>query len=300
MIDAFAPCVLCPRRCGVNRRAGETGFCGEGDLPVVVRAALHFWEEPCISGGGGSGAVFFSGCSLRCIFCQNAAISSERAGVPVTVDRLAQIFLSLQKQGAVNLNLVTASHFAPAVKEALRLSKAQGLILPVVYNCGGYESMESLRLLKGLVDIYLPDFKYMTPALAERYSSAPDYPEVCKQALSEMFSQVGPAQFSEDGLMKKGLLVRHLVLPGKGGEARRVIRYLYETYGSDIFVSIMNQYTPMPKAARTDELGRRLSAGEYARVVDYAVTLGLQNGFIQEGKTGADSFIPPFDLTGVL
>ena len=188
----------------------------------------------------------------------------------------------------------------PAVAEALRLSKVQGLRLPVVYNCGGYESVNTLRLLTGLIDIYLPDFKYMTPELAQRYSAAPDYPEVCMQALQEMFAQVGPARFSEDGLMVKGLLVRHLVLPGKGGEARRVIRYLFETYSNDILISIMNQYTPMPKASNLDELGRRLSAGEYARVVKYAAGLGVENGFIQEGETASGSFIPPFDLTGVL
>ena len=278
-IRTFSPCRFCPRDCGAKRSQGQRGRCGVTDTLRVARAALHYWEEPCISGETGSGAVFFSGCNLGCVFCQNRDISDG---------------------GAANINLVTPSHYLPALAPVLQEARASGLALPIVYNTGGYEYSEALRLLDGLVDIYLPDFKYMDPALAARYSQAPDYPDRAKEALAEMVRQTGEAVFDDAGMMKRGVIVRHLALPGQLSDSMSVLAYLHETYGEQIFLSIMNQYTPMPGIEKTfPELGRKLSADEYDTLVDYAVLLGVENGFIQEGDTAEESFIPPFDLEGV-
>ena len=292
-------CCLCPRECRADRRAGQAGRCGMTDQLVVARAALHMWEEPCITGRGGSGTVFFSGCALGCVYCQNHEIAAGHAGKQISVERLAEIFLELQAKGAENINLVTAGHFLPQVRKALGLAKAQGLTLPVVYNTGGYEKREAVCSLEGLVDVYLPDLKYMSPELASRYSYAPDYFEVASQALAQMVEQTGPPVFDERGMMTKGVIVRHLQLPGCLEDSRRVIRYLYETYGDDIYISIMNQYTPLPQTAPWPELCRRLTEEEYEELVDYAIGLGVENGFIQEGETAQESFIPPFDAEGV-
>ena len=299
-LRTFSPCRLCPRDCGAKRSEGHRGRCGVTDTLRVARAALHYWEEPCISGENGSGAVFFSGCNLGCVFCQNRDISDGRAGKDISPERLLEIFFSLKKQGAANINLVTPSHYLPALAPVLQEARASGLDLPIVYNTGGYEYPEALRLLDGLVDIYLPDFKYMDPALAARYSQAPDYPDRAKEALAEMVRQTGEAVFDEAGMMKRGVIVRHLALPGQLSDSMSVLAYLHETYGEQIFLSIMNQYTPMPGIGKMfPELGRKLSEEEYDTLVDYAVLLGVENGFIQEGDTAEESFIPPFDLEGV-
>lgn len=293
-------CTLCPRRCHANRMAGETGFCGEGAELKAARAALHFWEEPCISGSQGSGAVFFSGCNLRCVFCQNYDISVNKVGKAISLQRLAQIFLELQEKGAANINLVTACHFLPQVCLALTMAKEQGLRIPIVYNSSGYEEAASLRMLEGLADIYLPDLKYRSSRLSAQYSKAEDYFEKAAETIAEMFRQTGaPVMDPDTGLMKRGVIVRHLLLPGHVGESKKVLRYLHEAYGNDIYVSIMNQYTPLRHMAQFPDLNRRITAEEYDRVLVFAEKIGIERGFIQEGDTAAESFIPSFDGEGV-
>lgn len=293
-------CELCPRDCHADRAAKETGYCGETAQPRLARAALHMWEEPCISGKTGSGTVFFTGCSLKCIFCQNASIASSLVGKPVSIERLAQIFMELEAQGACNINLVTPTHFVPPIASALELAKKDGLQLPIVYNTGGYEKTETLRMLEGLVDIYLPDFKFVSSRLSSRYSNAPDYFEIAGSALAEMFRQVSTPVFSEEtGLMKRGVIVRHLLLPRHLADSKRVVKYLYETYGSTIYISLMSQYTPIRFFSDRPELNRRVSHKEYRELVDYCLSLGVENAFIQEGETASESFIPPFDCEGI-
>jgi len=292
-------CTLCPRECYADRAAGNKGYCGATGELKVARAALHMWEEPCISGEEGSGTVFFSGCALGCVYCQNHSISRGLAGKAITIERLAEIFLELQDKGANNINLVTPSHYVPHIIEAIKISRGKGLKLPVVYNCSGYEKVETLKLLEGYVDVYLPDFKYMSDALAERYSNCGDYFAVASKAIAEMVGQVGEARFDERGIMQKGVIVRHLTLPGCLEDSKRVIKYLHETYGDVIFLSIMNQYTPMTKNAACPELDRRISEEEYEELVDYAISIGVVNGYIQEGETASESFIPEFNGEGV-
>ena len=292
-------CRVCPRNCGADRLSDQKGFCRAGAEIILARAALHMWEEPCISGKEGSGAVFFSGCSLGCKFCQNRQISRGQTGKKVTADRLADIFLELQQQKANNINLVTAGHFLPQVAEAIEKSRNRGLQIPVVYNSSGYEKSEMLKLLEGLVDIYLPDFKYMDPELAEKYSYARDYPEVAKEALKEMVRQTGTPEFDRRGIMKKGVIVRHLLLPGHVKDSRRVLEYLLSTYEKEIYISLMNQYTPMPAMKDDPRLSRKVTDREYQRLIDYGLQLGLENGFIQEGETAKESFIPEFNGEGI-
>ncbi len=293
-------CILCPRNCGVNRAQGSKGFCGESDAVRVARAALHYWEEPMICGTKGSGAVFFTGCNLKCIFCQNASIAANEIGKEITVDRLADIFLELQEQGAVNINLVTASHYVPQVALALRQAKNKGLQMPVVYNTSAYEKVESLMLLDGLVDIYLPDMKYADAVMAKRYSNAENYPEVAKAAIAEMFRQVGRTVINEQtGLLQRGMIVRHLVMPEGVKNAKAVLEYLYQQYGDDIYISIMNQYTPLRQFTNYPALNRKVTKREYDRVINHAMEIGICNAFIQEGETAEESFIPAFDYEGV-
>ncbi len=292
-------CRICPRNCGVDRTKTR-GYCHETEQIYIARAALHMWEEPCISGEEGSGTVFFAGCNLGCVYCQNRTIALGNTGRAVSAERLSEIYLELQAQGANNINLVTAGHYLPAVAESLKLAKKAGLTIPIVYNSSGYEKAESLELLRGLVDIFLPDFKYLSKELAEKYSHASDYPEIAKKAIAKMAELGGEVEFDNREIMKRGVIVRHLVLPGYVEESKEVIRYLYDTYGDYIFISIMNQYTPMPGIEKEyPELGRKLTEAEYDEVVDYAIEIGVENGFIQEGETAEESFIPPFDQTGV-
>ena len=297
--EIMEECRLCPRNCGADRNAGQKGFCGVSAEVKIARAALHMWEEPCISGKEGSGAVFFSGCALRCRFCQNRAISGGQQGKTVPVKRLAEIFLELQEQNANNINLVTAGQFIPQVAEAIILARDQGLKIPVVYNSSGYESLTALKMLEGLVDIYLPDFKYMDPDLAFKYSYAKDYPEVAKEALKEMVRQVGEPEFDDRGMMQRGIIVRHLLLPGHVRDSRNVLKYLIDTYGNRIYISLMNQYTPMPAMKEDPLLSRKVTEREYESLIDYGISLGLENGFIQEGETAIESFIPKFDGEGI-
>ena len=295
-------CDLCPRKCLVDRKKGEKGICGQTEKLKVARAALHFWEEPCISGDAGSGAVFFSGCPLHCVFCQNENIANGTVGKEISVERLAEIFLELQEKGANNINLVTPGHFVPQITKALDLAKQEGLKLPIVYNTSSYETVETIKRLEGYVDIYLPDFKYMSPGLSKKYSHAPDYAEVAKAAIAEMVRQTGKAVFvngDEDNLILRGTIVRHLTLPGCMEDSMQILKYLHETYGDMIYISIMNQFTPLSNLEKYPELNRRITDEEYETLVDYAIEIGIENGFIQEGDTAEESFIPAFDCEGV-
>ena len=293
----YEVCTLCPRTCQVNRASGGTGFCGMPAAIQVARASLHMWEEPCISGTNGSGTVFFTGCNLKCVFCQNHTIAIGQKGREVSVSQLADLFLMLQNKGAHNINLVTPSHYTPGIAQALKLAKTKGLSIPIVYNTSGYDSVSTLSLLDGLIDVYLPDFKYVSTVLSKRYSHASDYFEVAKASLAEMYRQVGEPVFEGDMLVK-GIIVRHLLLPGCAEDSKAVIQYLHATYGDRIFISIMNQYTPLPHVADYPEINRKLTPEEYDEVVDYAIELGVENGFIQEGDTADESFIPEFDFSG--
>ncbi len=292
-------CVLCPRMCGADRTSGQTGYCKMPAQVMAARAALHMWEEPCISGEAGSGTVFFSGCNMGCVFCQNRTIAVGETAKPITIERLAEIFLELQKKGANNINLVTPTHYVPQIKKALLSAKKQGLMLPVLYNTSGYERVETLKGLEGLIDIYLPDMKYISPELSAKYSHAGDYFRCAKEAIKEMVRQIPAAEFNERGMMKRGIIVRHLVLPGCLEDSKRVIRYLYRNFGKHIYISIMNQYTPMREFPDMPELNRSLSAEEYEEIIDYALSLGVDQGFIQEGETAEESFIPAFDYEGL-
>ena len=261
--ELFKNCTLCPRKCNVNRLEGKRGYCGMDGTIRAARAALHMWEEPCISGKKGSGAVFFSGCGLRCCFCQNRDIAIGDSGKEITVERLAE------------------------------------MNLPVVYNSSGYESVETIRRLDGYVDVYLPDMKYMEPELAAAFSNARDYPQAAQSAIAEMMRQTGPCQFAENGYIKRGTIVRHLILPGHTKNSIAVLKYLYRTYGEDIFISVMNQYTPVWKNEKFPELNRKVTRREYEKVLDAAIELGIENSYFQEGETAEESFIPAFDYEGV-
>lgn len=351
----LSDCTLCPRNCHVNRLKGERGFCGEGGTIRAARAALYYTEEPVISGNRGSGTVFFAGCNLGCIYCQNRQISrpgsypcadlekdvsplydspsaaaqqvlSRQKTFPprlleISPERMGEIFLELQEQGAHNINLVTPEHFVPLLIPALRRAKEQGLSIPVVYNTGSYECVEAVKALEGLVDVWLPDLKYVSSALSARHTGAGDYFHYASAAIAEMVLQCPEPVFSDgshtidfpddadDPVMVRGVLVRHLALPGCGEDSRAVLRYLHESYGDRIFISIMNQYTPMPQVLRShlnsddsndSDLCRRLSEAEYDALVDYAIDLGITNGFIQESGTVSPSYIPVFDGTGIL
>lgn len=297
-----SPCNLCPRECGAKRSEGQKGYCLVGEEPRVARAALHMWEEPCISGKSGSGTVFFSGCSLRCVYCQNYEISAGEKGKPVSVERLSRIFLELQEKQAENINLVTPEPYVKKIAEAVLLAKRSGLNIPVVYNGSGYAKREVIRKLSGVVDIFLTDFKYMEEEPAGRYSGAPDYPKIAKAALAEMVELTGEPSFDEKGMMKKGVIVRHLLLPGHKKNAREVIRYVHETYQDRVYLSLMSQYTPferLKELSGCEKLSRKVTKREYQAVVEYALSLGVTNAFIQEGDVAEESFIPSFDLEGI-
>lgn len=294
---SYSNCRLCARACGVDRENGEFGYCKMNSLPVVARSALHQWEEPIISGINGSGTIFFSGCSLGCVFCQNASISGGKTGVSVSDERISDMMLELAEKGAHNVNFVTPTHFIPSIKNAIIQARENGLKIPIVYNTGSYDSVEALKTLDGLVDVYLPDFKYYRSETAKKYSRACDYPEVAKAAISEMVRQRGSAVI-KDGLIKSGVVVRVLLLPGHVAEAKLIVKYLRDTYGDDIYISLMSQYTPMPE--QESPLDRRVSHAEYDELVEYALKKGVKNAFTQEFGCADESFIPEFDNTGVL
>lgn len=298
-MNKYENCLLCPRKCGINRSTGQTGVCGVSSEIKVARAALHYWEEPCISGKRGSGAVFFSGCSLHCVFCQNREISDGKAGKLISKERLSDIFIELADKGANNINLVTPGQYIPDIVWAVNDAKSRGMKLPIIYNTSGYENVTELKLLEGIVDVYLPDFKYMDSTLSARYSRAKDYPSVAKQALSEMVRQQPDVVIDDaTGLIQKGVIVRQLLLPGHVNDAKAVLKYLYDTYHDHVYISMMSQFTPI---ALKDypEINRTVTKREYERLVNYALEIGITNAFIQEGDVAKDSFIPAFDCEGV-
>ncbi len=299
MEKAFDSCTLCPRNCKVNRNNGELGFCKASNKLKIGRAAPHYWEEPCLSGKNGSGTIFFSNCNLKCIFCQNYELSEECKGKEVTIKRFSEICLELQAKGCHNINLVTPTHYIPLIKKGLIKAKKMGLKIPIIYNTSSYENVESIKELDGLIDIYLPDLKYYYDDLAIAYSAAPNYFSYATEAIEEMVRQVGKPVFDKDGIMQKGVIVRHLILPSRTYDSKRILEYLYETYHDDIFISIMNQYTVVKKFKNFEELNKSLSKEEYDEVIDYALKLGIKNGFIQEDETDKASFIPSFNGEGV-
>ncbi len=287
-------CNLCPRKCGVDRTSGKTGFCGAKDTVKVARIALHHWEEPCISGTKGSGTVFFSHCTMQCVFCQNYDISTCHKGREISVDELAEGFISLQNQGAHNINLVTPTHYVPQIINALDIARKNGLTIPIVYNTSGYEAVETLRSLEGYIDIYMPDMKYFDDKYARKYSKAPDYFKIASAAIEEMYRQTGEVKLDGEGIMQKGLLVRHLMLPGLMLDSKRIMDYLNTTYGDKIYISLMCQYTPLPHVKKYPELDRKIDMKKYNVLVDYCSSQGMENVFIQDEESAQESFIPPF------
>lgn len=295
--NAYNACRLCARECGVNRSAGQIGYCKMTDTLMVSRAAPHMWEEPIISGERGSGTVFFSGCSLGCIYCQNSDISRGRSGVAISTERLADIFVELSVKGVHNINLVTPTHYVPHVISAVKEARERGLTLPIVYNTASYETEKTLEMLSDTVDVFLADLKYYRDKTAGEYSFAPDYPDVARIAIAKMVAMTG-APVIRDGIMLRGTVVRILLLPGHVAEAKLIVKHLYEAYGDKIYISLMNQYTP--RGDLPSPLNRRVTSSEYSELVDYAIRLGVTNCFIQDDGTAEESFIPPFDNTGVL
>lgn len=288
-------CTLCPRRCGVNRLSGKTGLCGSSDEIKIARAALHPWEEPCISGEKGSGTVFFSHCTLKCVYCQNYSISTQNKGRTVSENELAEIFLSLQNDGASNINLVTPTHYVPQIISALDIARCNGLSLPIVYNSGGYETVETIDLLNGYIDIYLPDIKYYDDKYAVKYSNAENYFKTAIVAVDRMVSQVGACKFDKNGIIKSGVIIRHLVLPGMIFDSRKILTEVHKKFGNDVFISIMSQYTPLPTLPNEfPELNRKIKMKLYNSLLNYASGIGITNAYIQEGESADESFIPDF------
>ena len=294
-------CQLCSRRCGIDRTK-NIGFCGSSDKIKIALVSLHKWEEPCLVGENGAGTIFFSNCNLHCVYCQNYEISQLSCGAEVEIDRLAEIFLEQQSRGAANIELVTPTHYVPQIIEALKISKTRGLKLPIVYNTNGYDNIETIEMLRGYVDIFLPDLKYYNDELAYYYSAAPRYFEIATAAIKKMFDITGKIEFDDRGQLKRGVIVRHLILPNYRHDSMKIVEWLYKTFGDDIYISLMNQYTPMFKVIESKQykkLNRRLTTFEYDSVVNHAAELGVKNCYIQIGKTSDKSFVPNFDCTGV-
>ncbi|MGN1116549.1 MAG: radical SAM protein [Candidatus Ornithomonoglobus sp.] len=287
-------CRLCPRQCGADRLNGECGFCGAGREVRIARAALHFWEEPCISGSSGSGTVFFSNCTMKCVYCQNYEVSTNNLGYAVTEEELAEIFLDLQRQGANNINLVTPTHFVPQIIAALDIAKERGMTLPVVYNTGGYELPETIEMLCGYADIYMPDFKYYDNKVAAQYSKASDYLERVKAALDSMYRQTGAPVLDENGIMQRGMIIRHLMLPGRLSDTVHIINYIHKHFGDNVYFSLMSQYTPIRHIEGIEKLNGRLDERAYRAAVELCERFGMERVFIQDGEAASESFIPEF------
>lgn len=293
MKEVLNKCTLCPKNCQVNRNKGEIGFCKSTNKIKISKYYLHKWEEPPITGKNGSGTIFFTNCNMRCIFCQNYYISAMGNGKEITEEEFSNICLELQHQGATNINLVTPTHYVPLIVEGLTLAKAKGLNIPIVYNTSSYENVETIKMLKELVDVYLPDLKYYNNTYSLKYSHVKNYFEYAKKAIYEMYKQVGKPVFNEDGDIIKGVIVRHLLLPGMYTDSRKIIKYLHHKYHNKILISIMNQYTPVKKC-QYQELNKKVSEKEYNSIIDYSWKIGVRNAFIQEGETQNESFIPDF------
>lgn len=292
-------CNICPRKCNINRNLGELGFCHSPSLPKLALVSSHHWEEPPISGTKGSGTVFFSHCNLQCKFCQNHKISMEGFGKEVTINRLAEIFLEQQNKGYHNINLVSPTPYIPQIKDALFIAKEKGLSIPIIYNTNGYENVESLQLLDGFIDIYLPDLKYFSNDLSVNFSSAPNYFEIATSAIKEMYRQCGKNQYDKNGLLLKGMILRHLILPGCYKDSLKLLDWLQKTLGNDVTISLLNQYTPMYQANGIKPLSRRLTTYEYQKVVNHFLKIGLKNGFTQKRNSSSSAYTPIFDLRGV-
>lgn len=298
-LDLLKQCSICPRNCKIDRTNGKFGFCKSSDKVKVARVSLHQWEEPCISGEEGSGTVFFSGCNLNCVFCQNHDISQEGIGKEITIERLSDIFLEQQLRGANNINLVTPTHYAVQIVEALKISKKKGLKIPVVYNSNGYEALHTLELLKGFVDVFVPDLKYFKDEYGLRYSKVPHYFSTASQATEKMVDIAGEVKFDEKGMIKKGVIIRHLMLPGLLFDSKKIVDYINKTFGDKVYLSLMNQYTPMFKAEEYKEINRPLKKSHYDSLIDYCLEIGIKNAFIQDEGTDEKSYVPEFDLRGV-
>lgn len=299
MYEALAGCKLCRRNCGSDRLRGKTGFCGAGKNIKIAKASLHYWEEPCISGSSGSGAIFFSHCNLKCVFCQNHPVSQQGFGKEVSVERLSGIFLELAEKGAHNINLVTPAHYVPQIIGSLNTARQKGLSIPVIYNTNAYENVETIKLLKGHIDVYLPDLKYFNDKYAQRYSGAAEYFAGAAKVVEEMVSQLGEVRFNKEGLIQRGVIIRHLMLPGLLFDSKKLIDYIYGTFGDSVYLSLMNQYTPMHRAAEYDEINKLLNPKHYEGLIDYCMSIGVKNAFIQEGGAASKEYVPPFDLEGV-
>lgn len=299
MKDILSKCKLCPRNCNVNRLNNEKGFCMATINPKVARVSLHHFEEPCISGTNGSGTVFFSECNLSCVFCQNHSISKEHVGKEISIKRLSEIFLEQQENGAHNINLVTPTHYVPQIIEALDVAKANGLSIPIIYNTSSYENLETIKSLKGYIDIYLPDLKYYNDKFAIKYSNAPNYFKHASLAIEEMVNQTGKCEFDENGLIRKGVVIRHMMLPGLLFDSKKIIDYIYNNFKNLVYISIMNQYTPLNKAKDYPEINKPVNPKLYESFIDYCISIGITQGFIQEEGTVKESFVPKFDMRGV-
>ena len=292
-------CTVCARNCGSNRNTENLGFCKSSSKIKLAKAYGHMWEEPCISGEKGSGTVFFSNCNLRCVFCQNHDISQEDIGKEVSIERLSEIFLEQQARGFHNINLVNPTHYIPQIICALDMAKERGLSIPIVYNSNGYENIESIKALKGYVDVYIPDLKYFNDKYAIKYSKAPNYFNIASEAIKEMVKQVGTCEFDDNGIMTKGVIIRHLMLPGLLFDSKKVVDYIYKTFGDDVFLSLMNQYTPMFKANEYPEINKTLNPGHYDSLIDHCIDLGFKNAFIQESGSNTTAYVPDFNLQGI-
>lgn len=298
-LDKLKECTLCIRNCKIDRTSGKVGACLSSDKILAARAELHFWEEPPISLDTGSGTVFFSNCNLKCVFCQNHDISQENKGKEISIERLSEIFLELQEKGANNINLVTPTHYAPLIIEAIKLSKEKGLTLPILYNTNGYDSLETIKMLDNYIDVYLPDFKYFDDKYAIKYSNAKGYRENVIHVLEEMYRQVGKNKFDEKGRMIKGMIVRHLMLPGLLFDSKKVIDTIYNMFSDNVYISIMNQYTPMFKALELEEISKPLNPKMYDSLISYAAEIGVKNAFIQESSSSTTDFVPNFNFQGL-
>lgn len=290
-MDILNNCNLCPRKCNINRHK-KIGFCGAKDKIKIARASLHYWEEPCISGANGSGTIFFSNCNLKCIFCQNYEISTENIGTEISIEKFANICLDLQNKNALNINLVTPTIYVPLIIEGIKLAKEKGLNIPIIYNTSGYETKETIKMLNQTIDIYMPDLKYYSDFYAIKYSNAKNYFKYAKEAIEEMYKQVGKPIY-KNNILTKGVIIRHLLLPGLKEDSKRIIKYIHETYKDNVIISIMNQYTNI-QPLKYQNLNRTLSENEYNEIINYAYDLGIRNAYIQEGKTQKKSFIPDF------
>lgn len=297
MFENLDKCCACPRKCRVNRNKGELGYCKSGSSVKIALSSLHYFEEPCISGKNGSGTVFFSNCNLNCVYCQNYKISHCGVGKNITINRLADIFISLQSRGANNINLVTPTIYVYQIIEAVKIAKKSGLKIPIVYNTNGYENVDTLKLLDGVVDIYLPDFKYYYDELAIKYSGAKNYFKVVTDAIFEMYRQVGKIILDESGLMKKGLMIRHLILPGHIENTKKVLLWIKNNFNDDIYISVMAQYFPTYKACNIEKINRKINKEEYNQIEQYLFNIGLENGYIQDLGEHEEEYVPNFDMS---